>query len=65
MNARAGAQVLVEAGAKCGVRSVCVYGGVPKTQQIEALKRGVEVVVGTPGRIEDLMSDVLKLHVSD
>lgn len=33
--------------------------------QVEALRRGVEVVVGTPGRMEDLMNDsILKLHVS-
>jgi superfamily II DNA/RNA helicase len=32
--------------------------------QVEALKRGVEVVVGTPGRLEDLMQDgICKLHV--
>ena len=43
---------------------VCVYGGVPKREQVEALKRGVEVVVGTPGRLEDLMNDsICKLQV--
>lgn len=32
--------------------------------QIEALRRGVEVVVGTPGRMEDLMNDnILRLNV--
>uniref|UniRef100_A0A7S0R4E0 RNA helicase n=1 Tax=Chlamydomonas leiostraca TaxID=1034604 RepID=A0A7S0R4E0_9CHLO len=50
-------QVLHDAGAKCGVRSVCVYGGVPKKEQVDALRRGVEIVVGTPGRLEDLMND--------
>ena len=41
-------QVLEDAGSQCGVRVVCIYGGVPKREQVEALKRGVEVVVGTP-----------------
>jgi hypothetical protein len=42
-----------------------VYGGVPKPPQVKTLKAGVEVVVGTPGRMEDLMNDgVLKLQAS-
>merc|ERR1719309_1209169 len=49
--------VLEAAGATCGVRSVCVYGGVPKWTQKEALKKGVEVVVATPGRLIDLMNE--------
>ncbi len=39
------------------MRTVCVYGGVPKQPQLAALREGVEVVVGTPGRMEDLMND--------
>ena len=35
------------------VRSV--YGGVPMDKQVDALRKGVDVVVGTPGRIIDLM----------
>ncbi|MDX6325799.1 MAG: hypothetical protein QOK15_2153 [Nocardioidaceae bacterium] len=37
-----------------GSRILTVYGGVPYEPQLEALKRGVEVVVGTPGRLLDL-----------
>jgi ATP-dependent RNA helicase DBP3 len=56
--------VLEDAGARCGVRCVCVYGGVPKGPQVQALRSGVEVIVGTPGRLEDLMEDgVAKLKV--
>ena len=51
------AAVLVEAGEKCSIRCLCVYGGVPKHPQAESLKSGVEIVVGTPGRLEDLMQD--------
>lgn len=35
------------------VRSVCLYGGKPIRGQIEKLKKGVQVVVGTPGRVLD------------
>lgn len=57
--------VLEDAGSQCGLSCVCVYGGVPKGPQIQALKAGVDIVVGTPGRLEDLMQDgVCKLQVS-
>ncbi len=38
-----------------GIRVLAVYGGDPITSQIRQLKRGVEIVVGTPGRVMDLM----------
>ncbi|MFO7924147.1 MAG: DEAD/DEAH box helicase [Bacteroidales bacterium] len=38
-----------------GLRTVAVYGGASMDQQIRALKRGVHVVVATPGRIHDLV----------
>lgn len=36
------------------VRLSTIYGGRPYTEQINALKAGVDVVVGTPGRLLDL-----------
>ena len=36
--------------------TVCVYGGVSYITQQNALSRGVDVVVGTPGRIIDLIN---------
>lgn len=36
--------------------TVCVYGGVSYSVQQNALSRGVDVVVGTPGRIIDLVN---------
>lgn len=36
-----------------GLRTVAVYGGVGYGQQVEALKRGAHVVIGTPGRVLD------------
>ncbi|KAK2966183.1 hypothetical protein RJ640_008749 [Escallonia rubra] len=44
------------------LNTVCVYGGVSYNIQQNALSRGVDVVVGTPGRIIDLItSNCLKL----
>jgi ATP-dependent RNA helicase DeaD len=39
----------------CQVRVLAVYGGSPYVPQIKALKQGVDVVVGTPGRLIDLL----------
>ncbi|KAL5196681.1 hypothetical protein ABZP36_000193 [Zizania latifolia] len=49
------ADVLCEAGAPCGINSVCLYGGTSKGPQIAALKSGVDIVIGTPGRMKDLI----------
>ncbi|MFB9433229.1 DEAD/DEAH box helicase [Streptoalloteichus tenebrarius] len=45
---------LIDAGKHLGVRVLAVYGGRPYEPQIEALRGGVDVVVGTPGRLLDL-----------
>ncbi|MDF9277033.1 DEAD/DEAH box helicase [Arthrobacter sp. EH-1B-1] len=45
---------LTKAAAKRNARIVTIYGGRAYEPQIEALKRGTEVVVGTPGRLIDL-----------
>src|SRR3982750_2925123 len=42
------------AGKNRGVRVLPVYGGVAYETQVEALAKGVEIVVGTPGRLLDL-----------
>jgi superfamily II DNA/RNA helicase len=39
-----------------GLFTTQIYGGVPLGRQIGALERGVDIVIGTPGRIEDLMA---------
>ena len=44
------------------IRILSVYGGTQIVKQIKTLKKGVEIVVGTPGRLMDLMRrKVLKL----
>ncbi|MDA3646217.1 DEAD/DEAH box helicase [Saccharopolyspora indica] len=45
---------LTDAGKHLGVRTVAVYGGRPYEEQISALRKGVDVVIGTPGRLLDL-----------
>ena len=39
-----------------GVRIVPVYGGTSIVNQINALKKGVQIIVATPGRLIDLMN---------
>ncbi|MCD1570345.1 DEAD/DEAH box helicase [Agromyces mediolanus] len=39
-----------------GLFTTQVYGGVPQARQVGALRRGVDIVIGTPGRIEDLLA---------
>jgi len=43
------------AGATRGIRVLPVYGGRAYEPQVEALRNGVEIVVGTPGRLLDLL----------
>ncbi|MDQ4105123.1 MAG: DEAD/DEAH box helicase, partial [Actinomycetota bacterium] len=45
---------LTAAGRNLGIRVLAVYGGRPYEPQINALARGVDLVVGTPGRLLDL-----------
>ncbi|WP_333776422.1 DEAD/DEAH box helicase [Streptomyces sp. IBSBF 3136] len=45
---------LLTAGKVRNVRVIAIYGGRAYEPQVEALKKGVDVVVGTPGRLLDL-----------
>ncbi|KAH8513817.1 hypothetical protein H0E87_006902 [Populus deltoides] len=56
--------VLRDAGEPCGVRSVCIYGGTSKGPQIKSLKAGVDIVIGTPGRLKDLI-EMNVLHLAE
>ncbi len=38
-----------------GIRACAIYGGEPIQRQLRTLERGVEIVVGTPGRVIDHM----------
>jgi superfamily II DNA/RNA helicase len=48
------AKDLADAGSKLGVRVTAIYGGRAYEPQLAALRKGVDVVVGTPGRLLDL-----------
>lgn len=50
-------QAALALGRHTRVRSVAVYGGVSKVNQIKALRRGAEIVVATPGRLLDHVGD--------
>ena len=39
-----------------GLRTCCIYGGVGYQPQISALRRGVDIVIACPGRLEDLIA---------
>ena len=42
-------------GREVGVFTTVIVGGVKQDRQVESLRRGVDIVIGTPGRIEDLV----------
>jgi ATP-dependent RNA helicase DDX5/DBP2 len=42
-------------GRALGFRATCVYGGAPKGPQCRAVREGLDIVIGTPGRIQDLV----------
>jgi ATP-dependent RNA helicase DBP3 len=44
-------EVFEKAAPACGFRSICIYGGVDKNIQRQALKQGVEIMIATPGRL--------------
>jgi superfamily II DNA/RNA helicase len=46
---------LVPLAAILGLRLLAVYGGVPLGRQVQHLRRGIDIVVATPGRLLDLL----------
>jgi superfamily II DNA/RNA helicase len=47
-----------------GLFTTQIYGGVPQARQVGALRKGVDIIIGTPGRIEDLIEQ-RKLDLSE
>jgi ATP-dependent RNA helicase DDX43 len=39
-----------------GIKAICIHGGNNLKQQIDLLESGVEIVVATPGRLNDLVA---------
>jgi ATP-dependent RNA helicase DeaD len=57
------AEAVHKYGKALGASVLPLYGGAPMHQQVRALQRGVDVVVGTPGRVLDhLRRETLKLE---
>ena len=50
------AKVYQEIGKKTGVKTFGLFGGVEQEQQIRTLNNGIDVLVSTPGRMFDLIS---------
>lgn len=46
-------------GKPCGCRATAIFGGVSQHPQVDALRRGVSIVVACPGRLLDLMQQGL------
>ncbi|XP_076368120.1 putative ATP-dependent RNA helicase DDX43 isoform X3 [Tachypleus tridentatus] len=45
-----------------GIKSVCIYGGGNRKEQIKTAEKGVEIVIATPGRLNDLvMNNVINV----
>jgi len=43
--------------------SVCIYGGGDRRAQVNLVQGGVDIVIATPGRLNDLqMNDLIKLR---
>ncbi|MDQ6725673.1 MAG: DEAD/DEAH box helicase [Actinomycetota bacterium] len=57
-------EVLAPLAAARGLRLGSVYGGTPMDRQIKVLRRGVEIIIATPGRLIDL-GDRGEISLSD
>lgn len=57
------AEVFTEIARFTDVTTYCIFGGVEQEDQIDKLERGVDILVATPGRMFDLISQgALRLH---
>ncbi|XP_072266515.1 probable ATP-dependent RNA helicase DDX43 [Pyxicephalus adspersus] len=46
-----------------GFKSICIYGGGDRKDQINEVKKGIDIVIATPGRLHDLqMNNVVNLR---
>ena len=50
-------KVLEEFGKVVNLTSTVIYGGVPKPTQKDILRKGVDCIVCTPGRLKDLINE--------
>lgn len=45
----------IKFGRSSGIRSMCAYGGSPKGFQLRKIEQGVEIIIATPGRLNDFL----------
>lgn len=45
----------IKFGAGLGFKTACLYGGAPKGPQCRALRMSPDIVIGTPGRMQDML----------
>ena len=50
-------QAVQDYGRRTGVKSATIYGGVGKGAQRDAIRKGTDILVATPGRLLDLMGE--------
>jgi len=50
-------KVAEDAAKGVGVTLACIYGGVSRSDQVNQLRKGVAMVIATPGRLQDLVED--------
>jgi superfamily II DNA/RNA helicase len=55
------AQATIPLASSLGQRTMTIYGGVGQSPQVAQLRKGVDIVIATPGRLEDLIQ---QRHVS-
>jgi len=56
-------EVFIALAKNTGVKTIGIFGGVDQAPQIAALENGIDILVATPGRLFDLVSQgYLKLH---
>jgi ATP-dependent RNA helicase RhlE len=48
-------EAFADLGSRTGLRAIAIYGGVSQGPQVQALRRGTDIVVACPGRLLDLM----------
>jgi superfamily II DNA/RNA helicase len=48
-------EVARQFGASSRIKSLCVFGGAPKGNQARELRRGIELLIATPGRLIDFL----------
>jgi ATP-dependent RNA helicase RhlE len=49
-------QSFADYGRNLSIRGTVIFGGVSQNPQVQALRRGVDIIVATPGRLQDLMN---------